>query len=90
MPQSKTSRLSELKVGFLVLLALAILVLVIFAVSGDLKIPGFGKKTTVRTEMSSVDGLRKGAEVRLSGKKIGAGYASSVFQSGLPAKKLGA
>lgn len=71
MPQSKTSRLSELRVGLLVLLALAILVLVIFAVSGDLKVPGFGKTTTVRTEMPSVDGLRKGAEVRLSGKKIG-------------------
>lgn len=71
MPQNKTARLSELRVGLLVLLALAILILVIFAVSGDLKIPGFGKTTTVRTEMSSVDGLRKGAEVRLSGKKIG-------------------
>ena len=71
MPQNKPARLSELRVGLLVLLALAILVLVIFAVSGDLKIPGFGKTTTVRTEMPSVDGLRKGAEVRLSGKKIG-------------------
>ncbi len=84
MPQSKTARLSELKVGFLVLLALAILVLVIFAVSGDLKIPGFGKKTTVRTEMSSVDGLRKGAEVRLSGKKIG-GVTDINFSRAIPA-----
>jgi len=71
MPQNKPARLSELRVGLLVLLALAILVLVIFAVSGDLKLPGFGKTTIVRTEMSSVDGLRRGAEVRLSGKKIG-------------------
>ncbi len=71
MPQNKTPRLSELRVGLLVLLALAILVLVIFTVSGDLKVPGFGQTTAVRTEMQSVDGLRKGAEVRLSGKKIG-------------------
>jgi len=71
MPQNKPARLSELRVGLLVLLALAILVLVIFAVSGDLKFPGFGKTATVRTDMASVDGLRKGAEVRLSGKKIG-------------------
>lgn len=71
MPQNKPARLSELRVGLLVLLALAILVLVIFAVSGDLKVPGFGTTTIVRTEMPSVDGLRKGAEVRLSGKKIG-------------------
>src|SRR5215210_5853244 len=71
MPQNKPARLSELRVGLLVLLALAIFVLVIFAVSGDLKFPGFGQTTTVRTDMASVDGLRKGAEVRLSGKKIG-------------------
>lgn len=71
MPQNKPARLSELRVGVLVLLALAILVLVIFAVSGDLKVPGFSKTTVVRTDMPSVDGLRKGAEVRLSGKKIG-------------------
>ena len=57
--------------GILVLSALAILILVIFAVSGDIKLPGFGQTTTVRTQMSSVDGLRKGAEVRLSGKKVG-------------------
>lgn len=71
MPQNKPPRLAELRVGLLLLLALAVLVLVIFAVSGDLKVPGFGQTTTVRTEMGSVDGLRKGAEVRLSGKKIG-------------------
>lgn len=71
MPQNKPARLSELRVGLLVLLALAILVLVIFAVSGDLKLPGFGTTAIVRTDMASVDGLRKGAEVRLSGKKIG-------------------
>jgi len=71
MPQNKPARLSELRVGLLVLLALAILILVIFAVSGDLKFPGFGKTTIVRTDMPTVDGLRKGAEVRLSGKKIG-------------------
>lgn len=71
MPQNKPARLAQLRVGLLVLLALAILVLVIFAVSGDLKFPGFGKTVIVRTDMASVDGLRRGAEVRLSGKKIG-------------------
>ncbi|MEP7343340.1 MAG: MlaD family protein [Acidobacteriota bacterium] len=71
MPQNKPARLAQLRVGLLVLLALAILVLVIFAVSGDLKFPGFGKTIVVRTDMASVDGLRRGAEVRLSGKKIG-------------------
>src|SRR5262249_62394002 len=31
----------------------------------------FGKTAAIKTQMSNVDGLRKGAEVRLSGKKVG-------------------
>jgi phospholipid/cholesterol/gamma-HCH transport system substrate-binding protein len=71
MAQRKQASFSELRVGILVLSAVAILTLVIFAVSGDIKLPGIGKTTTVKTQMASVDGLRKGAEVRLSGKKVG-------------------
>jgi len=71
MAQRKQTSFSELRVGVLVLSALAILMLVIFAVSGDIKLPGFSRTTIVRTQMASVDGLRKGAEVRLSGKKVG-------------------
>src|SRR6266542_648950 len=71
MAQRKQASFSELRVGILVLSAVAILILVIFAVSGDIKLPGFGKTATVKTQMASVDGLRKGAEVRLSGKKVG-------------------
>lgn len=71
MPQTKQKSWADLRVGILVLLSLAILTLVIFAVSGDIKLPGFSKTTTVKTDMASVDGLRVGAEVRLSGKKVG-------------------
>jgi phospholipid/cholesterol/gamma-HCH transport system substrate-binding protein len=71
MAQRKQASFSELRVGILVLSAVAILILVIFAVSGDIKLPGFGKTATVKTQMANVDGLRKGAEVRLSGKKVG-------------------
>jgi phospholipid/cholesterol/gamma-HCH transport system substrate-binding protein len=71
MPQHKQASFSELRVGILVLISLAILLLVIFAVSGDIKLPGLGTTTIVKTEMASVDGLRKGAEVRLSGVKVG-------------------
>ncbi|MGE0132161.1 MAG: MlaD family protein [Blastocatellales bacterium] len=71
MAQRKQASFSELRVGILVISALAILMLVIFAVSGDIKLPGFSKTTIVKTKMASVDGLRKGAEVRLSGKKVG-------------------
>jgi phospholipid/cholesterol/gamma-HCH transport system substrate-binding protein len=69
MPQKKQLGLSELRVGLLVLASLAILIFVIFAVSGDINL--FRRKTIVRTYMSSVDGLRDGAEVRLSGIKVG-------------------
>jgi phospholipid/cholesterol/gamma-HCH transport system substrate-binding protein len=71
MPQNKPKTIAELRVGLLVILALAILILVIFTVSGDVRIPGVTKITTVKTEMATVDGLRKGAEVRLSGLKVG-------------------
>src|SRR5262245_12797558 len=71
MAQRKQASFSELRVGILVLSALGILTLVIFAVSGDIKLPGFSTTTTVKTQMANVDGLRKGAEVRLSGKKVG-------------------
>jgi phospholipid/cholesterol/gamma-HCH transport system substrate-binding protein len=69
MPQKKQLSVTGLRVGLLVLASLIILVLVIFAVSGDITL--FGRKATVKTYMSNVDGLRNGAEVRLSGKQIG-------------------
>jgi phospholipid/cholesterol/gamma-HCH transport system substrate-binding protein len=69
MPQPQKSSLAGLRVGLLVLAAIAIVVLTIFAISGDITL--FRKKTIVRTFMSNVDGLHKGAEVRLSGVKIG-------------------
>jgi len=71
MPQQKQASFSGLRVGILTVVSLAIVMLVIFTVSGDIKLPGIGRTATVRTEMGSVDGLRKGAEVRLSGKKVG-------------------
>ncbi|MBS1810045.1 MAG: MCE family protein [Acidobacteria bacterium] len=69
MPQQQKNSIAGLRVGLLVLAAIGILILTIFAVSGDLTI--FKKKTTVRTFMANVDGLHRGAEVRLSGMKIG-------------------
>ena len=65
----KQTSFSELRVGFWFFRRFAILILVIFAVSGDIKLPGIGRTITVKTYMSSVDGLRKGAEVRLSGQE---------------------
>jgi len=86
MPQHKQTSLAGLRVGILVLVSLAILILVIFAVSGDIKLPGLSTTATVKTYMASVDGLRKGAEVRLSGKKVGSVKAIN-FSDQIPASQ---
>lgn len=69
MPPKSQNPLSGLRVGILVLIALTILVATIFVVAGD--IPFFRKKTYLHAYMPTVEGLRKGAEVRLSGVKVG-------------------
>jgi phospholipid/cholesterol/gamma-HCH transport system substrate-binding protein len=81
MPQKKQGSFAELRIGLLVLAAIAILILGIFAVSGDISL--FGGKAIVRTELSNIDGLRKGAEVRLSGKKIGS-VKELIFSRDIP------
>jgi phospholipid/cholesterol/gamma-HCH transport system substrate-binding protein len=83
MPKSKQASLSELRVGILVVVSLVVLIFVVFTISGDLKFPGMNTTTTVRTRMASVDGLREGAEVRLSGKKVGSVRAIN-FGSEIP------
>jgi phospholipid/cholesterol/gamma-HCH transport system substrate-binding protein len=83
MPTTKQAKLSELRVGLLVVISLAILIFVIFTVSGDIKLPGVHTTAIVRTRMASVDGLREGAEVRLSGKKVGSVRAIQ-FSSEIP------
>lgn len=58
-----------MRVGLLTLAAIVILIFTIFAVSGDITF--LQHKTLIRTFMPNVDGLHNGAEVRLSGVKIG-------------------
>ncbi len=69
MPQKKSYGLAELRVGLLVLGAIAILILALFTATGDIAL--FNRKTTVRTYMGNIDGLRRGGEVRLSGVRVG-------------------
>ena len=87
MPQPQKSAWAGLRVGLLILAAIVILILTIFAVSGDITF--FRKKTIVRTFMSNVDGLHKGAEVRLSGVKIGS-VTQINFNSQIPADEKAA
>lgn len=68
MPRQKTT-LSELRVGVLVVVTIAILIVFILSVSGG--IPFFQRNSTFRTKFSAADGLKKGDEVRLAGKNVG-------------------
>ncbi|HZS05143.1 MAG TPA: MlaD family protein [Blastocatellia bacterium] len=61
--------MAELRVGLLVLGGIAVLILALFTATGDISL--FNRKTTIKTRMGNVDGLRKGGEVRLSGVRVG-------------------
>src|SRR5437762_7310213 len=68
----KTTRnigLSELRVGLLVLIAIAILVLLILNASGTLN--PFASHLHLRARFPDANGLREGSEVRLAGVRIG-------------------
>jgi phospholipid/cholesterol/gamma-HCH transport system substrate-binding protein len=65
----KGTTLAELRVGFLVLGAIAILILFILSVSGDIAL--FKKKMTITTRLAAADGLKNGDEVRVAGKLVG-------------------
>src|SRR5437870_11766724 len=68
----KTTRnigLSELRVGLLVLIAIAILVVLILNASGTLN--PFASHLHLRARFNDANGLREGSEVRLAGVRIG-------------------
>lgn len=68
----KTTRnigLSELRVGLLVVIAIAVLILLILNASGTLN--PFASKIHLRARFADANGLRDGSEVRLAGVRIG-------------------
>src|SRR5437763_14457031 len=68
----KTTRnigLSELRVGLLVLIAIAILVLLILNASGTLN--PFASHLHLKAQFNDANGLREGSEVRLAGVRVG-------------------
>jgi phospholipid/cholesterol/gamma-HCH transport system substrate-binding protein len=70
MPKStKNIGLSELRVGLLVLIAIAVLILLILNASGTLN--PFASHIHLRARFADANGLREGSEVRLAGVKIG-------------------
>lgn len=70
MPKStKNIGLSELRVGLLVLIALAVAILLIMNASGTLN--PFASHVHLRARFADANGLREGSEVRLAGVRIG-------------------
>lgn len=61
--------LADLRVGIVVIGSIGVLIAVILTISGDIN--PFRNQLIVRTRLSSIDGLRPGAEVRLAGVKVG-------------------
>ncbi|HZS45111.1 MAG TPA: MlaD family protein [Blastocatellia bacterium] len=69
MNSKKKLGISELRVGILVVISIAILILMILTASGDISL--FGHTITLNTRLSEVEGLKKGDEVRLAGVHVG-------------------
>jgi phospholipid/cholesterol/gamma-HCH transport system substrate-binding protein len=70
MPSSKKGvGIRELRVGLMVVLAIAVLIFLILNASGDLS--PFATKLHLKARFLSGDGLRPGSEVRLAGVTIG-------------------
>ena len=70
MPKStRNIGLSELRVGLLVFIALAVLIVLILNASGELN--PFKSHLHLRARFTDANGLREGSEVRLAGVKIG-------------------
>lgn len=70
MPKTKRSvGLSEIKVGLLVLVSIAVLIFLILNASGDIN--PFSRKLHLKALFSDANGLREGSEVRLAGVRVG-------------------
>ena len=76
MPRTRSLAWSELKIGLLTLLAVAIAMLLIFMLSGE---GGFSwQQYGLKAIFTNVPGLKPGAPVRVAGVEVG-GVAGLVF-----------
>lgn len=71
MPPTNRKKLglAELRVGLLVLIALAVFIVLILNASGSLN--PFARRLHLRARFADANGLREGSEVRLAGVRIG-------------------
>src|SRR5437763_1003962 len=68
-PAKKGVGIREVRVGLLVVVAIAVLIFLILNASGD--ISPFSTKLHLKARFQNADGLRRGSEVRLAGVRIG-------------------
>jgi phospholipid/cholesterol/gamma-HCH transport system substrate-binding protein len=68
MARQRTT-LSELRVGVLAIATIAILIIFILSVSGDIAL--FKRTVSYKTRFNAAEGLKSGDEVRLAGKLVG-------------------
>src|SRR5450432_1005344 len=70
MPKSRKSvGLSEVRVGLLVVVSIAVLIFLVLNASGDIN--PFARKLHLKARFSDANGLREGSEVRLAGVRVG-------------------
>ncbi|MFL6228990.1 MAG: MlaD family protein, partial [Pyrinomonadaceae bacterium] len=67
-PARKTIGMREVRVGIFMIAAIIVLIVLILNASGDIS---FSRKRHLKVKFASAEGLRKGAEVRLAGVRIG-------------------
>ena len=69
MPKQQSLRWTDLRVGILVIAAIAGIIILILGVSGELNF--FKDTMTLYTNLPAAEGLRSGDEVRLAGVRVG-------------------
>src|SRR5437870_13101943 len=69
MPRTRSLAWSELKIGVLTIIAIAIAAVLIFTLTGTRGF--FWQRYTLKTRFSNVAGLAPGSPVRVAGKEVG-------------------
>src|SRR4051795_6290215 len=69
MPRTRSLAWSELKIGMIAVIAIALAVVFVFAVGGQAGF--FWQQYTLKTRFPDVQGLKTGAVVRVAGVEIG-------------------
>ena len=77
MPRTRSLAWSELKIGIIAVIAIALAIMIIIAVGGQ---AGFTwQQYTLKTKFANVQGLKDGAVVRVAGVEVGKSRRRRLF-----------